>query len=81
MKSIKRLFFPMDSKRADLTNCIEVIQGMYASIRMNQSIHEGGCGLGINLNVANCAFYLSQDFEQLVKEYLRAFDRKYEQSK
>jgi eukaryotic translation initiation factor 2C len=36
MKSIKRLFFPRDSKRADLTNVVEVIQGMYASIRMNQ---------------------------------------------
>jgi len=33
---IKRLFFPRDSKRADLTNVVEVIQGMYASIRMNQ---------------------------------------------
>jgi eukaryotic translation initiation factor 2C len=33
---IKRLFFPVDSKRQDLTNCVEVIQGMYASIRMNQ---------------------------------------------
>jgi eukaryotic translation initiation factor 2C len=36
MKSIKRLFFPPDGKRADLTNVVEVIQGMYCSIRMNQ---------------------------------------------
>lgn len=36
MRAIKRLFFPRDSKRADLTNVVEVIQGMYASIRMNQ---------------------------------------------
>lgn len=46
-----------------------------------QSIKEGGVGLGINVNVANCAFWLSQDFEQLVREYIRAYNRKWEQSK
>ena len=46
-----------------------------------QSGQEGGIGLGINVNVANVAFWLSQDFEQLVREYIRAYDRKYDQSK
>jgi eukaryotic translation initiation factor 2C len=73
MQAIKRLFFPANSRRGDLSNCIEVIQGMYASIRMNQSIKEGGSGLGINVNIANCAFWLSQNFEQLAREYLRLY--------
>lgn len=38
-------------------------------------------GLGINVNVANCAFWLSQDFEQLVREYVRAYQRQWDQSK
>ncbi|OIW26754.1 Piwi-domain-containing protein [Coniochaeta ligniaria NRRL 30616] len=80
MKSIKRLFFPRDGKRADLTNVVEVIQGMYASMRMNQSIKEGGVGLGINVNIANVTFWLSQDFEQLVREYIRAYRRDWDQT-
>ncbi|KAB5542391.1 Piwi domain-containing protein [Coniochaeta sp. 2T2.1] len=79
MKSIRRLFFNIDSKRMDLNNSMEVMQGMYASMRMNQSIQEGGFGLGINLNIANCAFYMSQDFEQLCCEFLRAYKREWEQ--
>jgi eukaryotic translation initiation factor 2C len=74
MQSIKRLFFPGNAKRAELTSVVEVIQGMYASVRMSQSIAEGGFGLGINVNVANCAFWVSQDMEQLVREFLRAYD-------
>lgn len=46
-----------------------------------QSIKEGGLGLGINVNVANCTFWLSQDFEQLVREYIRAYSRSWDQSK
>jgi hypothetical protein len=46
-----------------------------------QSIREGGIGLGINVNVANCAFWLSQDFEQIVREYIRAYKREWENSK
>jgi eukaryotic translation initiation factor 2C len=30
--------------------------------------------------VANCAFWLSQDFEQLVREYIRAFKREWDQT-
>jgi len=45
-----------------------------------QSIKEGGVGLGINVNVANCTFWLSQDFEQLVREYIRAYQRKWDQT-
>jgi eukaryotic translation initiation factor 2C len=81
MISIKRKFFPMDAKRADLNNVTEVIKGMYASIRMNQSIQQNGSGLGVNVSVANTAFWLSQDFEQLVREFIAAYDRRWENSK
>ena len=59
----------------------EVIKGMYASIRMNQSIQQGGTGLGINVSVSNCAFWLAQNFEQLVREFISCYHSKWENSK
>ena len=81
MRMIRRTFFPTGAKRQDLSNATEVVKGLYASIRMNQSIQQGGTGLGINVSVANCAFWLSQDFEQLVREFIGCYSPKWENSK
>jgi hypothetical protein len=38
-------------------------------------------GIGINVDVANCAFYIGQHFEELVRGFLNKFDRKWERCK
>ncbi|KAL1884170.1 hypothetical protein VTK73DRAFT_6839 [Phialemonium thermophilum] len=78
MRAIRRNFFPLDAKRMDLNKVTEVIKGMYASMRMNQSIQQGGTGLGVNVSVSNSTFFLAQPFEQLVREFIGCYDRKWE---
>lgn len=59
--AIKRNFYDMEKSQAyPLTEpyrIIEAIKGIYASIRMNSSMLTGGIGLGINVDVANTAFW------------------------
>lgn len=81
MHPIKRTFFPNDAKRQDLSRITEVVKGVYASIRMNQSIQQGGTGLGINVGVSNCTFWLPQSFAQLAREFIGCFEKKWENSK
>ncbi|KAF6828905.1 eukaryotic translation initiation factor 2c [Colletotrichum plurivorum] len=55
--SIKRNFYNEKSnKPKDLGGCVEVIKGVYASVRMNQTVGTGR-GLGLNVDVANTAFW------------------------
>lgn len=78
MLAIKRNFY---SKTANPTpmgdNIVEMLKGTFASIRMSQSIQEGRLGLGVNVDVANTCFWSSQRFEDLVRNYLGAVDRRW----
>lgn len=42
-----------------------------------QSINDGKFGLGINVDVANTCFWVAQNFEDLVRNYLGSVDRRW----
>jgi eukaryotic translation initiation factor 2C len=73
---IKRNFFNSEARRMNLDLFVEVYKGTYASIRMNESIKRGGCGLGVNVDVANTAFWKEMPMIELVCRYLGWIDRR-----
>lgn len=46
-----------------------------------QCVSSGALGLCMNVDTANCAFFVAQDFEQLVLTFFHNFDRKWRGSK
>ncbi|ROT35771.1 argonaute [Sodiomyces alkalinus F11] len=79
--SIKRSFYPTQSGQQvvrELSSCVWLIKGVYASVRMNQSVVKGiGRGLGLNVDVANTAFWASnKPMPDLIREYLAMVDPK-----
>ncbi|KAH8886492.1 Piwi-domain-containing protein [Thozetella sp. PMI_491] len=77
MHAVKRAFFPPNAATHRLNNATEAIKGIYAAIRMNQSINQGGMGLGVLVDVSHQTFFVSQNFESLVCEFIRNYDRKF----
>ncbi|KAF3763069.1 Piwi-domain-containing protein [Cryphonectria parasitica EP155] len=80
--AIKRNFYSDDAPERylldDTHRHIEAIKGIYASIRTNSSIRSGGMGLGINVDVANTAFWSGgATFLELCTAYLRSSRREY----
>nr|ALJ83738.1 quelling-defective 2 [Colletotrichum lindemuthianum] len=78
--SIKRNFYNERAKKSfDLGGCIELVKGVYASIRMNQSVTGGvGRGLGLNVDVANTAFWKGgMQMNHFVRDFLAACDRQH----
>ncbi|GKT82663.1 eukaryotic translation initiation factor 2c [Colletotrichum tofieldiae] len=69
--SIKRNFYNERTKKSmDLGACLEVVKGVYSSVRMNQSVMDKiGRGLGLNVDVANTAFW---------KDFLGTCDRRWQ---
>lgn len=60
MVAIKRNLYPKsgyDQALLDNNRWLIAIKGIYSSIRTNSSIKSGGFGLGINVDVANTAFW------------------------
>lgn len=80
--AIKRNFYAKANAPRDLldkTNRhIEAVKGIYASIRTNSSIRSGGNGLGINVDVANTAFWRGgMTLLELATGYLRSCKREW----
>lgn len=79
--SIKKNFYrrePDQNNVPRLSPCVWLIKGVYASVRMNQSVVNGvGRGLGLNVDVANAAFWAgNKSMHELIKEYLAMVDPK-----
>ncbi|KAJ0318728.1 hypothetical protein Brms1b_004217 [Colletotrichum noveboracense] len=78
--SIKRNFYNEHRKKAfDLGNCIELVKGVYASVRMNQSFSGSiGRGLGLNVDVANTAFWKgNMQLHMFVRSFLETCDKRW----
>lgn len=78
--AIKRNFYAKTNAPRELldrTNRhIEAVKGIYASIRTNSSIKSGGTGLGVNVDVANTAFWRGgMTLLELATGYLRSCKR------
>ena len=76
MTRIKRNFFNVEARVQTLDTFLDVFKGTYASIRMNESINRGGLGLGINVDVANTAFWKELQLPELMCRYLAWLDRR-----
>ncbi|KAF3360877.1 hypothetical protein VDGD_10484 [Verticillium dahliae] len=67
---IKRNFYARQPSKAmvfPISDVVELIKGVYASVRMNQS----GRGIGLNVDVANTAFWVGgQNMATFIKNYL-----------
>ncbi|KAM0324838.1 hypothetical protein ACHAQA_007804 [Verticillium albo-atrum] len=74
---IKRNFYSRQPSKASifpLSECAELIKGVYASVRMNQ----GGRGIGLNVDVANTAFWIGgQNMAVFLKHYLYMVEPKF----
>ncbi|TLD33673.1 hypothetical protein PspLS_00928, partial [Pyricularia sp. CBS 133598] len=78
MIPIKRNFYSKSRHATPMGDgVIEVLKGIFASLRMSQSINDGKLGLGINVDVANTCFWVAQNFEDLVRNYLGSVDRRW----
>lgn len=80
--SIKRNFYAKTNAPRELldrTNRhIEAVKGIYASIRTNSSMRSGGTGLGVNVDVANTAFWRGgMTLLELATGYLRSCKREW----
>ncbi|KAH6670969.1 argonaute [Plectosphaerella plurivora] len=72
--AIRRNFYPKNPAKdtvTQLNNCLECVKGVYASVRMNQAIENSYGSLGINIDVANTAFYIGgQSLPTFIKHFL-----------
>ncbi|OLN96063.1 Protein argonaute [Colletotrichum chlorophyti] len=76
--SIKRNFYNERNKKSmPLGDCVEVVKGVYSSVRMNQSVTNNiGRGLGLNVDVANTAFWKGNvPLHIFVRDYLGTCNR------
>ena len=76
-KLLKRSMFNQESETQRLNQVTEAIKGIYSSIRLTDSINQGGIGLGVNVDVTNQTFWVGQKFEQLVRNFLAVSDGRY----
>ncbi|KAL0939565.1 eukaryotic translation initiation factor 2c [Colletotrichum truncatum] len=75
---IKRNFYNERAKKSmDLGPFLELVKGVYASVRMNQSVSNGiGRGLGLNVDIANTAFWKGgSPLHLLVRDFLAICDK------
>lgn len=76
--AIRRNFYPKSPAKdtvTQLNNCLECVKGVYASVRMNQSIESSYGSLGLNIDVANTAFYIGgQSLPVFIKHFLWMMD-------
>lgn len=80
MVAIKRNLYPKsgyEQALLDNNRWLIAIKGIYSSIRTNSSIKTGGYGLGINVDIANTAFWSpdQNSIVQLVGQFLRSSSR------
>ncbi|KAL2889843.1 Piwi domain-containing protein [Ceratocystis lukuohia] len=57
--AIRRNFYRPNAQLEPLAPYVNCAKGTYASVRLNHSAINGGIGLGINVDVANTAFWAS----------------------
>lgn len=71
--AIRRNFYPKVPGKDSvypLNNILECVKGVYASVRLNQLV-TNGFGLGLNIDVANTAFYVGgQGLPAFIKQWL-----------
>lgn len=77
MVAIKRNFYPKsgyDQALLDNQRWLIAIKGIYSSIRTNSSMKSGGYGLGVNVDIADAAFWSPDQtsMAQLVYYFLRS---------
>lgn len=77
MVGIKRNLYPIVGYRSELLDnnrWLIAIKGIYSSIRTNSSMKTGGYGLGVNVDIANTAFWSpdQQSFAHLACFYLKS---------
>ncbi|CAN8104783.1 unnamed protein product [Discula destructiva] len=82
MVAIKRNLYPKTGYQQGLLDnnrWLIAIKGIYSSIRTNSSMMTGGYGLGINVDIANTAFWSSeqQSFAHLACLFLKSSAREY----
>ncbi|KAL5606798.1 hypothetical protein BROUX41_003178 [Berkeleyomyces rouxiae] len=71
--AIRRNFYRPDAHLEPLAPYVNCAKGTYASVRLNHSAFNGGIGLGINVDVANTAFWSSNGtLIDLASAYLSA---------
>lgn len=80
--SIKRNFYARANAPRELldrTNRhIEAVKGIYAAFRTNSSMRSGGSGIGVNVDVANTAFWRGgMTLLELATGYLRSSKREW----
>lgn len=80
--AIKRNFYAKANAPRELLDRthrhIEAVKGIYASFRTNSSMRSGGSGLGINVDVANTAFWRGgMTLYELAIAYLKASKREW----
>lgn len=82
MVAIKRNLYPKsgyEQALLDNNRWLIAMKGIYSSIRTNSSIKTGGYGLGINVDIANTAFWSpdQNSMVQLVCHFLRSSSREF----
>lgn len=82
MVAIKRNLYPKngyDQTLLDNQRWLIAIKGIYSSIRTNSSIRDGGYGLGVNVDIANTAFWSpdQNSIAHLVYLFLRSSHREF----
>ncbi|KAK3319908.1 ribonuclease H-like domain-containing protein [Cercophora scortea] len=73
-KLMKRVLVNNSSESQDLGHSVEAIKGIYSTMRLNQSIGQGGLGLGVNVDVSNQAFWKGMKFTELIRNHLMDTD-------
>ncbi|KUI56371.1 Protein argonaute [Cytospora mali] len=81
--AIKRNFYDMEKSQpyplSEPHRIIEGIKGIYAAIRMNSSMLTGGLGLGINVDVANTAFWRGDiSMDEFVRNFIWSCKREWD---
>jgi eukaryotic translation initiation factor 2C len=81
--AIRRNFYPKSPAKdtvTQLNNCLECVKGVYASVRMNQAVENSYGSLGINIDVANTAFYIGgQSLPTFIKHFIWMSEPKFRQ--
>lgn len=81
--AIKRNFYDTEKSKpfplSEPHRIIEGIKGIYAAIRMNSSMLTGGLGIGINVDVANTAFWRGDiNMAEFVRNYIWSSSREWD---
>lgn len=72
LHAIGRSYFPSGEQPQMFNLYMGAKKGIYMSARLNQSITNGGMGIGVNVDVTNSCFWMGDSFDRLIRFYLTA---------